>query len=187
MRYKTGQKVVFMNEPGGGIVQAVVNGFVVVKDESGFEQRCRLNEIAPVHGEEYHLNADDIVAINADESFATIKHQVRQGVLTGKRKPIDVWEIDLHIEEITDSHSGLTNGEIVMKQMRELRTFYQRAKSRRIRKLVIIHGVGTGVLKEEVRSFLHKQNSIDYFDADFREYGKGATAVEIFYSGTEVE
>lgn len=185
MRYKPGQKIVFMNDPGGGVILSVGEGFVVVEDETGFDQKCRLNEIAPVHGEEYHLNSEDIVAINEDESFATIKHQVRKGSLTGKRKPIDVWEIDLHIEEITESHSGLSNGEIVMKQMRELRTFFQRARNRRIRKLVIIHGVGMGVLKEEVCSFLDKQNSIDYFDADFREYGKGATAVEIFYSGME--
>ena len=174
-----------MHEPGGGIIQSIDDGFVVVLDDSGFDQKWRLNEIAPVHGEEYHLNDVDIVAINEDESFATIRHQVRKGNLTGKRKPIDVWEIDLHIEEITESHGNLTNGEIVMKQMRELRTFFQRAKSRRIRKLVIIHGKGTGVLKEEVRSFLDKQASIDFFDADFREYGKGATAVEIFYSGGE--
>lgn len=185
MHYKPGQKVVFMHEPGGGVVQSIGNEFIVVKDETGFDQKYRLNEIAPIHGEEYHLNDEDIVAINEDESFATIKHQVRQGVLTGKRKPVDVWEIDLHIESITESHSGLTNGEIVTKQLRELRSFYQRAKNRRIRKLVIIHGVGTGVLKEEVRTFLDKQDSIDYFDADFREYGKGATAVEIFYAGSE--
>ena len=185
MRYKPGQKIVFMNEPGGGIVQSIGEDSVVVKDDTGFDQSYRLDEIAPIHGEEYHLNADDIVAINEDESFATIRHQVRQGVLTGKRKPVDVWEIDLHIEEITESHRNLTNGEIVVKQMRELRTFFQRAKSRRIRKLVIIHGVGMGVLKDEVRSFLDGQVLIEFYDADFREYGKGATAVEIFYSGSD--
>lgn len=185
MLYKIGQKVVFMNEPGGGVVLSLGNGFVLVRDSDGFEQKCRPNEIAPVHGENYRLKTEDIVAINADESFATIKHQVKQGVLTGRRKEVEVWEIDLHIETITDSHAGLSNGEILMKQMRELRTFFQRAKSKRIRKLVIIHGVGMGVLKEEVRTFLDRQDSIEYFDADFREYGKGATAVEIFYSGSE--
>ena len=186
MRFNPGQKIVFMHEAGGGVVKSVHENFVVIEDETGFDQKCRFDEIAPVHGEEYHLNSDDIVAINEeDESFAMIKHQVKKGQLTGKRKPVDVWEIDLHIEEITDSHSGLSNGEIVTKQLRELRSFFQRAKSKRIRKLVIIHGVGMGVLKEEVRSYLDKQSSIDYYDADFREYGKGATAVEIFYSGSE--
>jgi hypothetical protein len=71
MLFKPGQKVVFMDEPGGGVVQSIGNGFVVVRDASGFDQKCRINEIAPVHGEEYHINPEDIVAINADESFAT--------------------------------------------------------------------------------------------------------------------
>lgn len=174
-----------MHEAGGGTVKSVFPNLVIVEDENGFEQKCRFDEIAPVLGENYRINDLDIVAINADESFATIRHEVRQGELTGRRKPIELWEIDLHIESITDSHSNLSNGEIVQKQLRELRTFFQRAKSKRIRKLVIIHGVGQGVLKEEVRSYLDKQDSISYFDADFREYGKGATAVEIFYSGLE--
>ncbi len=183
--FKIGQKVVFMHEPGGGTVKSVSPNLVVVVDENGFEQKCRLNEIAPVHGENYQLNDLDIVAINADESFATIRHEVKQSELTGRRKPIEMWEIDLHIESITDSHAGLSNGEIVQKQLQELRGFFQRAKSKRIRKLVIIHGVGQGVLKEEVRSFLDKQDSISYYDSDFREYGKGATSVELFYSGMD--
>ena len=46
---------------------------------------------------------------------------------------------------------------------------------------VWIHGVVEGVLKEEVRSELSKIEGVEYFDADFREYGKGATAVELTY------
>ena len=49
-------------------------------------------------------------------------------------------------------------------------------------KLIIIHGVGEGVLKDEVRLFLSKKEGIEYFDADYREYGKGATAVELRYN-----
>ncbi|MFT5777458.1 MAG: hypothetical protein ACI837_000390 [Crocinitomicaceae bacterium] len=184
MHYKIGQKVVFLHEVGGGIVRSELkDGRIAVEDQYGFEHDCLPNEIAPVHGEDYKINSEDIVAINEDESFATIRHQVRQGILTGKRKAIDVWEIDLHIESISDSHNGLSNGEILMKQMRELRTFYQRARSKRIRKIVIIHGVGQGVLKEEVRSFFDRQEGLEYFDADYREYGKGATAVELRYNG----
>ena len=39
-----------------------------------------------------------------------------------------------------------------------------------------------GVLRDEVRMFLDKKENIDVYDADFREYGKGATAVELFYN-----
>ena len=43
-------------------------------------------------------------------------------------------------------------------------------------------GVGEGVLKQEIRSYLDKQEGVEYFDADFREYGKGATTIEIHYN-----
>jgi hypothetical protein len=33
-----------------------------------------------------------------------------------------------------------------------------------------------------VRLFLDKKDGIEYYDADFREYGKGATAIEIRYT-----
>jgi dsDNA-specific endonuclease/ATPase MutS2 len=48
--------------------------------------------------------------------------------------------------------------------------------------VILIHGVGEGILKEEVRTFLSKQEGVEYFDADFREYGKGATTAEIRYN-----
>ena len=48
--------------------------------------------------------------------------------------------------------------------------------------LVFIHGVGLGVLKEEVRSFFRNFEGLEVYDADFREYGKGATVVEVSYS-----
>lgn len=183
MQFKVGQKIVFLHEVGGGtIIKPLNRGRITVEDEDGFEHACFPNEIAAVHGEDYKINVEEIVALNDDESYATIRHQVKKGNLTGKRKPVDVWEIDLHIEEISDSHRGLSNTDILMKQMRELRTFYQRAKAKRVRKLVIIHGVGQGVLKEEVRSFLDLQEGLEFYDADFREYGKGATAVEIRFN-----
>jgi hypothetical protein len=38
------------------------------------------------------------------------------------------------------------------------------------------------VLKDEIRLFLSKKDGIEFYDADFREYGKGATAIEINYN-----
>lgn len=77
---------------------------------------------------------------------------------------------------------GLSNYQILTKQLAEFKSFYKKAKQNHIRKIVVIHGVGEGVLKEEIRTYLSKQDGIEYFDADFREYGKGATTVEIHYN-----
>lgn len=182
MSFQVGQKIVFLHDAGGGKILEILEKRYLILDDDGFERLCLANEIGPVHGSEYRIDDTAIKGINEDESFATGSHASRSGQLTGSRKPVEVWEIDLHIEALTDSHSGWTNTDIVRKQMLEFRSFFKRAQSRRIRKLVVIHGVGTGVLKEEVREFLRKQDGVEFFDADYAEYGKGATAVELRYN-----
>ena len=46
--------------------------------------------------------------------------------------------------------------------------------------MVFIHGVGEGVLKEELNTLLNRYNNVEYYDADFKTYGLGATEVRIF-------
>lgn len=183
MEFTVGQRIVFLHESGGGVVlETQPNYRYLVEDDDGFERICSKQEIAPVYRTDYKIDNDAIQGINEDETYATANELHRKGRLTGSRKKIDVWEIDLHIEELTDSHSGWTNTDIVRKQLLELRSFYNRARAKHIRKLIIIHGVGTGVLKEEVQEFLRNKDGVEFFDANFREYGKGATAVEIRYN-----
>ena len=47
------------------------------------------------------------------------------------------------------------------------------------RKLIVIHGVGEGVLREEVRRMLQYYDTVQFHDADMRRYGVGATEVII--------
>jgi DNA-nicking Smr family endonuclease len=183
-QFKVNEKVAFLYEQGGGIVRRIdEKGFFHVEDEAGFERPFNANELVKIHGTDYQLPDEHVAQINEDDTFSTVRHSIHKGQLTGSRKPIDVWEIDLHIESLVDSHAGMSNAEILNLQMKEFRSFYKRAHDKHIRKLIIIHGVGEGVLKTEVRMFLDKKEGVEFYDADFREYGKGATAVEIRYNG----
>lgn len=170
MQFHVGQKVVFLNEVGGGVIVSIENGRCLVEDELGFKHPCLPSEIALVHSEAYKVPEN-----HTDE---TTSPGSKKSAKTGKRKLEEVWEIDLHIEEIVEFSANMTNGEIVQKQLHAFRQFYSKAKSARIRKIVIIHGVGEGVLRSEVRSFLDRQDGIEYYDADYRKYGRGATAIE---------
>jgi len=76
----------------------------------------------------------------------------------------------------------MSNTQILNRQMSMFKSFFENAKSKNIRKLIIIHGVGEGVLKEEVRSFLSKLEGVEYFDASYADYGKGATQIELKYN-----
>lgn len=183
-QFKVDEKVGFLYEKGGGTVRRIdEKGFFCVEDESGFERPFSANELVKIHGNNYHLPDEHAAQINEDDTFSKFRHSVHKEQLTGSRKPIDVWEIDLHIESLVESHAGMSNAEILNLQMKEFRAFYKRAHDKHIRKLIVIHGVGEGVLKTDVRMFLGKKEGVEFYDADFREYGKGATAVEIRYNG----
>jgi dsDNA-specific endonuclease/ATPase MutS2 len=53
------------------------------------------------------------------------------------------------------------------------------ALKKNIRKVVFIHGVGAGVLKEELGFLLRRYPQINYYDADYQKYGLGATEAYI--------
>ncbi|MBN2669487.1 MAG: DUF2027 domain-containing protein [Bacteroidales bacterium] len=88
-------------------------------------------------------------------------------------------EVDLHIHELIDNPKGLSNGEMLNIQME---TFHRELnaglKDHQIKKMVFIHGVGAGTLKQEIRKALSGEYPQLYFqDASFKEYGFGATMV----------
>lgn len=182
MKFKVGEKIGFLYETGGGIIVSMNDKAIyTVADETGFERTFHENELIKLHGTDYKLANLDL-ELNEDETLSVPLHYEHKEVLTGSRRPVDVWEIDLHIEEIVESHLGLSNFQILSRQLKEFRSFFKKAKEKHIQKIVVIHGVGEGVLKEEIRNYLAKQEGLEYYDADFREYGKGATTVEIHYN-----
>lgn len=89
-------------------------------------------------------------------------------------------EVDLHINELLDDTRGLSNKEILGFQMEKFHQIMIENKNKKNRKIVFIHGVGNGVLKNEIRKALDKKYKWNsYQDASFKEYGYGATMVTI--------
>ena len=88
----------------------------------------------------------------------------------------DLVEIDLHIHQLLDDFSGLTNADMLKLQLDTFRKEMDKAIATGVKKIVFIHGIGDGVLKNELRRELQrKYPRFPYQDASFREYGFGAT------------
>lgn len=172
--FKIGEKVGFLHEKGSAeIIQILGNQWVIIKDSEGFEQKRNTTDLIKIHGVDYQLND-----ISLPKDFTKI---TRKKITSEPTKKQTTWEIDLHIEHLLDSHRGLSNTEILLKQMHHFRSKFSNAKNQRIQKLIVIHGVGEGVLKNEIRTFLHRQEHIEFFDGSYLEYGKGATEIRFFY------
>ena len=94
------------------------------------------------------------------------------------KRTLDEIEIDLHINELLDNSEGLSNREILEIQMDRVESEMRSAIQSKVKRVVFIHGVGQGVLKQEVSNFLKLKFKKYYFqDASFKEYGYGATMV----------
>lgn len=177
MRFKIGEKVCFLREEGGGIVRSYKNQqIVIVEDETGFDREFLETELAEIIGDQSHIRINDFDVNDVIDETVTYGEDL--GDITKNK---DFWEIDLHTHVLMDSEKGYSNGQLLSHQLLEFKRFFRKAREKSIRKLVVIHGVGEGVLKSEIRHFLEGKDGLEFYDADFRKYGKGATAIKLFY------
>jgi len=86
--------------------------------------------------------------------------------------------VDLHLEELTDQPKKLTPAEAIQLQMRVFIQSLEKAMVQDLDDITFIHGVGKGILKNEIRRNLGSNVHIHGFaDADPKKFGYGATIV----------
>jgi hypothetical protein len=88
--------------------------------------------------------------------------------------------VDLHIDKIIDNTTGLSNGDIVQIQMAHFEKYLDLAITHQLPSLIVIHGIGTGKLKEEVHQSLKANKRINFFVNQYDpRFGWGATEIFI--------
>ncbi len=102
-------------------------------------------------------------------------------VIAGKRvdnDPPPPSVIDLHIEKLTDSYGSMTAHEKLMLQLREFEKWLDKAELHYMKHLWVIHGVGSGRLRDEVHEVLKLRHDVKNFIAQYHPwYGHGATEI----------
>lgn len=184
-KLQKGDRVVFVDDVGGGLVLRPGRpGHVVLRTDDGFELEHPEKRLVRVQEEarQQHLRVSDHQAgmVRANDELSERKRPViRPGKTPKKAEDNSVAEVDLHLHEIVEDERRFSDGEKLEYQMR----FFERALESAIRngkrKLIVIHGVGEGVLREEVRKMLQYYEGVQFHDADMRRYGSGATEVII--------
>lgn len=93
-------------------------------------------------------------------------------------KNTPVRELDLHAEALRIHTNGLSNYEILLRQLDNLEAALDNAIRLHQPSMVVIHGVGKGKLREEVHALLRAYPGVDFFLHDWSpKYGYGATQV----------
>jgi hypothetical protein len=125
---------------------------------------------------EYTLSTEDVQRIKSIKEFKS-----KETVSRSKKEYLRSLEkeVDLHIEELTTNTSGLSNYEMLNIQLEKFEKELDEAIAKNMKKIVFIHGVGNGRLKQEILSILKTTKGITYHDASYKDYGFGATQVNI--------
>lgn len=88
--------------------------------------------------------------------------------------------IDLHVEKLTDDWKHMSNYEILSLQLKTFEKYYHLSVIHHQPSLIVIHGVGEGVLRDEIHDILRLKKEVKTFVNQFHPaYGYGAT--EIFF------
>ena len=167
--FKVGDTVSFLDEPGSGTITAVAGEHITVEDEFGFENEYLAHSLIlkkTLNFEIEHVPQKDSVSRKGNQQNLSFS------------KP-NFLECDLHFGKLVDFPKNYGSYQKLQIQLREAEKTLEKAKRAGIKKVILIHGVGQGRLKEEVHSLLERKDKITFYDASFAEYGKGATEVEL--------
>ena len=179
--FHVGEKVAFLDDDVRGKVIAIRADVIVVETEDGFQYKCHKGEIVS-----QETAADGLTAYIKDADLDYLRHDKysqRNSPTPPNNKAqreIPPRVLDLHIEKLVKSTRGMSSGDMLDYQMRYARAAVENARQSGHKKLVFIHGVGEGILKEELLHMINGYPRCRYYDAPFYLYGEGATEVEFF-------
>jgi dsDNA-specific endonuclease/ATPase MutS2 len=180
MTIKIGDRVEAIDEDFKGVVTAITGKTLQVEDANGFIMEFEVNEVVLTQSDSILEDA----IYNTDIEDVKRQKQQRKPKPSTRKKPKDQQKakfiVDLHIHHLTDSTKGMTNFDMLNLQLDTARQQLEFAIRKRLPKMVFIHGVGEGVLRQELETLLRRYNNVDFYDADYKTYGLGATEVKIF-------
>lgn len=92
------------------------------------------------------------------------------------------FEVDLHADQLPPGWASLQPDAILKKQMDMLEHYVHLAIAHRQERMVVIHGLGKGKLKEAVHKYLKKVEAVSRFKNEWSgKYGFGATEIHFKY------
>lgn len=181
MSLEIGDKVSVLDEAISGRVSKIDGTTVFIETEDGFLMEYQSRELLKME------QKDNLkFKIFSEHSFSDVLSEKEQNI---KRKSVKIkpkerhqpmMEVDLHIHNLTDNQRHLSNYDMLTLQLDTAQHRLEFAISKRIQKIVFIHGVGEGVLKMELETLFGRYDNVKHYAADFQKYGLGATEVYIF-------
>lgn len=184
MNFKVGDSVTVLDEAISGTVSKIDGSMVFIETEDGFLLDFKANELLKMDEKDALRSS-----IFSEHSFHDVLSEKEQNIksksvkIKPKERNQPTMEVDLHIHNLTDNERNLSNYDMLSLQLNTAQRQLDFAISKRIQKIVFIHGVGEGVLKMELETIFGRYDNVKFYAADFQKYGLGAMEVYIFQNG----
>ena len=175
-KFNIGTKVSVLDDNISGVITSIEKFVISIEDEDGFIRHFKPSELVVIE------TANLYEAI--DEKEIHRAKGKNNSVLTEKsktNKKNTFLEVDLHIHHLTHSNKYMSNFEMLSRQLEVAKQKIEYAIKMKINRVIFIHGKGQGKLKTELHQLLNNY-PIEINDANYQQYGKGATEVKIFVS-----
>ena len=127
--------------------------------------------------EKINASIDNEALIEHQKFIKEFKSLSKNAKSSKKANALTVKEVDLHIEELVENPGHLSSMEMLHIQLETVEKEIDDAFLHNLKKIIFIHGVGNGRLKQEIISILKEHANLTYHDASYKEYGYGATEV----------
>lgn len=177
MQFEIGKQVAVLDDTLKGVIVSIENQIIDVQDSDGMIYKYNQNELVIIDEDQYQLSKYS--DINNSLLNDKIQDQIKKPSSFKKDKNEVILEVDLHINQLTKSTKGMDNFDMLSLQLDTAKRKIEYAISKRISKIVFIHGVGEGVLKSELH-YLFGRYPVRFYDASYKKYGLGATEVYVF-------
>ncbi|MFY0604654.1 MAG: Smr/MutS family protein [Flavobacteriaceae bacterium] len=178
MHFNINDTVAVLDDTLKGVVIAINKNIVQIKDHDDMIYSFDASELVLIKEDQYDLSKfSDIHNSLLLEKQQDAVHK-KKNIFKKNKKDI-VMEVDLHIHQLKKSIKGMDNYDILTVQLNTAKSKLEFAIQKGISKVVFIHGVGEGVLKNEL-TYLFNKYPIKYYDASYQKYGLGATEVYIY-------
>jgi len=160
MKFTIGDKVLFKKDDLKGEIIKVSSIYkVTVLTDDGFEMNVSIKDLVKVEvGTDKAISYGEI-GYSKDKISKTRKSQKQE-------KSQSILKVDLHIELLRDNVQYLDNFEIVQIQLDLCQKKIEKALNSNYQKIIIVHGIGTGVLKAEVHKLLNHYQLRYYLSKD---------------------
>ncbi|MFD2561136.1 DNA mismatch repair protein MutS [Aquimarina rubra] len=175
---KIGDKVSVLDEPIIGTVVSVKGNEVTIESSDGFDMTFFAHELVKEESDSLIVPSYEEVEKNLQQK-EVFKKKPKRPLSKPKERNVPPMEVDLHIHKLVKSTKGMTNHDMVTLQLDTAKRQLDFAIGKRIPRIVFIHGVGQGVLKEELKYLFGRYDNVKISDADYKKYGLGAMEIYI--------